>query len=374
MAHLEDRGKGDRLRWRVRWRDPAGRHRSRSFARKDDATRFLHSLATTIHAGTYIDPSAGRVTVDDLAVPYLDRISKTRKRKTAATYAGLWRTVLEPRWSSVPVAGITYTDVAGWVADCSARYSASRTRQAHSLLSRILDAAVADRRIPGNPARGVELPRMPRRRAYPVLSHGQVAALADAAGEIGGPVDRALVLVLAYTGIRWGEAVGLRWVDVDLVRGRLQVVETITDVDGILYPDVPKDHQARAVPLAAPAGLALESLPRTTLRPFVTPTGSPLRSSGWSRRILTPACERAGIPRTTPHGLRHAAATLAVDSGASVKTVQAMLGHAAGSYTMTLDVYADAREQSLDDVARRMTEAAEQAPGWEPPRRLSSVS
>lgn len=49
-----------------------------------------------------------------------------------------------------------------------------------------------------------------------------------------------------------------------------------------------------------------------------------------------------------------------------------MLGHASGSYTMTLDVYADAREQSLDDVARRMTEAAEQTPKWEPPRRLES--
>lgn len=372
MAHLEDRGAGDRLRWRVRWRDPQGHHRSRSFPRKADAEKFLHGLATSIHTGAYIDPAAGRATVADLAEPYLERISKTRKRKTAATYADLWRNLLEPRWARVPVASITHTDVAGWVADLSTRYSPSRTRQAHGLLSSILDDAVADRRIPANPARGVELPRMPRRRAYPVLGHGEVAALADAAEEIGGPLDRALVLVLAYTGLRWGEAVGLRWVDVDLLRRRIRVEETIVEIGGRLYPDVPKDHQARIVPLAASPALALEALPRTTPRVFIAPTGSPLRSSGWSRRILTPACERAGLPRTTPHGLRHAAATLAIESGASVKSVQAMLGHASGSYTMTLDVYADAREQSLDDVARRMTEAAEQAPRWEPPRRLES--
>ena len=373
MASLEDRGTGDRLRWRVRWRDPQGHHRSRSFARKADAERYLAGLTTSLYAGTYVDPAAGRATVADVAEPYLERISKTRKRTTSSSYAGLWRTLLEPRWARVPVAAITHTDVAGWVADLSARYSPSRTRQAHGLLSSILDDAVADRRIPANPARGVELPRIPRRRAYPVLGHGEVSALADAAGEIGGPLDRALVLVLAYTGLRWGEAAGLRWVDVDLLRRRIRVEETIVEVDGRQYPDTPKSHQARAVPLAAPPALALETLPRTTHRVFTGSTGLPLRSSGWSRRILAPACERAGLPRTTPHGLRHTAATLAVESGAPVKAVQTMLGHALGSYTMTLDVYADAREESLDEVAARMTEAAERAPRWEPPRRLDAV-
>jgi integrase len=374
VASLEDRGADStRLRWRVRWRDPQGHHRSRSFARKADAERYLAGITTSIYAGTYVDPAAGRATVADVALPYLERISKTRKRTTSASYAGLWRTLLEPRWARVPVASISHTDVAGWVADLSSRYSPSRTRQAHGLLSSILDDAVADRRIPANPARGVELPRMPRRRAYPVLGHGEVAALADAAGEIGGPLDRALVLLLAYTGLRWGEAAGLRWVDVDLLRRRIRVEETIVEVDGRQYPDTPKSHQARIVPLAAPAALALETLPRTTPRVFTGSTGLPLRTSGWTRRILAPACERAGLPRTTPHGLRHTAATLAVESGAPVKAVQTMLGHALGSYTMTLDVYADAREESLDEVAARMTEAAERAPKWEPPRRLDAV-
>lgn len=369
MAHIEDRGEQrNGRRWRVRWRDPDGKHRARSFDRKADAQRFLYGLAADLDAGTYSDPRGGRVTVDDLARDYLARKDALRKPKTAAGYREVYRNLVHPRWGTTPVGKITQNAVQTWVAQMSARYSPSRTRQAHRLLADIVDDAA----LAVNPARNVEdLPRMPMRRAYSLLSHSQVAALADAAGEIGGPTDRALVLVLAYGGLRWSEAVALRWADWDEIGKRLTIARAEPEVNGRLVSGSPKTHQARRVALALPAASALATLDRTTPRVFQTPRGAPMRSGAWRARVLTPACHAVGLPVISPHALRHTAASLAIQSGASVKAVQRMLGHSRASYTITLDVYADIHDSDLDDLAARMTTAAKAAPGWEPPPQIA---
>ena len=77
----------------------------------------------------------------------------------------------------------------------------------------------------------------------------------------------------------------------------------------------------------------------------------PHAGSGWFDKAVT----ASGVPRTTPHDLRHTAASLAVSAGANVKAVQKMLGHA--SAAMTLDVYADLFDEDLDGVAERLDTA-----------------
>lgn len=369
MAHIEDRGEQrNGRRWRVRWRDPDGKHRARSFDRKADAQRFLHGLAADLDAGTYTSPQAGRVLVDDLAQEWLTRKAAVRKPKTAHGYAQVYRVMVQPTWGRVPVGKITTRGVATWVAEIATRYSPSRVRQAHLVLAGILD----DADLPTNPARqSVDRPPVPLRRRYPVLTHSQVTALADAAGEIGGPSDRALVLVLAYGGLRWSEAVALTWDKWDEIGRRLLIDSAMVDVNGRLVSGAPKTHQARRVALAVPAASALATLDRTTPRVFQTPRGAPMRSGAWRARVLTPACHAVGLPVISPHALRHTAASLAIQSGASVKAVQRMLGHSRASYTITLDVYADIHDSDLDDVAARMTTAAEAAPTWEPPPQIA---
>jgi len=70
---------------------------------------------------------------------------------------------------------------------------------------------------------------------------------------------------------------------------------------------------------------------------------------------VNPAAVKAGLDGLTPHELRHTAASLAISSGANVKAVQRMLGHA--SAAMTLDVYAGLFDDDLDGLADRMDEA-----------------
>jgi integrase len=180
----------------------------------------------------------------------------------------------------------------------------------------------------------------------------QVADLADVAGP-----GRLTVLVLAYTGLRWGELAALKVSRVDLLRRRIHVAESVTEVDGgRLDWGLPKDHERRWVPVPRflvdelaehVAGKAPDELV------FTSPRRAVLRVGGARRSWFDRAVETAGVPGGFhPHELRHTAASLAVSAGANVKAVQRMLGHAKAS--MTLDTYADLFDDDLEAVAERL--------------------
>jgi integrase len=92
-------------------------------------------------------------------------------------------------------------------------------RRAHQVLSAILSDAVGDNTLARDPATGVKLPRNTRRRPL-YLTHSEVADLADG----GRTVHESLVLLLAYTGLRWGDATRLRVRDLDILRKRATVI------------------------------------------------------------------------------------------------------------------------------------------------------
>jgi len=132
-----------------------------------------------------------------------------------------WRVHVEPVWGAVPVNKVSATGVRNWSASMTgAGRSATTVLRALGVLAGILDDAIADGRIAKNPARGLdpkkrEKPTKPKRK-HIYLDHDAVVRLADESGD-----HRALVLTLAFTGVRWGEAVALRVRHVDEVRRRL---------------------------------------------------------------------------------------------------------------------------------------------------------
>ncbi|HSE70232.1 MAG TPA: site-specific integrase, partial [Nocardioidaceae bacterium] len=189
------------------------------------------------------------------------------------------------------------------------------------------------------------------------LSHAQVEELALAC-----PGYELFVRVLAYTGMRWGEATAVRVRRVDLMKRRIEVVHTAIELNGEMTYGTPKTHQRRSVPVPRSlvdalakhvAGKAPDDLVFTTTR------GDVMRNHNFRSRVFVPAAERIGMPGLTPHDLRHTAASLAVQAGANVKAVQRMLGHA--SAAMTLDVYAGLFGDDLDAVADRLDAAASRA-------------
>src|SRR4051812_2508887 len=279
--------------------------------------------------------------------------SRTRlKPKTVASYRSLLANRVLPRWADVRLDRITYEDVAAWVSDMATRVSPSTTRQAYHLLTSMLDEAVKGRRLPSNPASGVELPRLPKvQKRY--LTHEQVDQLAEACGSEG-----VVVLTLAYTGVRWGELAAIRVGRVGTGVRRVHIAEAMSEVNGKVIFGPPKTHADRWVAIPAflrdqLAALMASKGPDDLL--FTSPRGEVLRVHGFRRRRFDRATEAIGVPGLVPHELRHTAASLAIASGANVKAVQSMLGHA--SAAMTLDRYSHLFDDALDAVADRMDQA-----------------
>jgi integrase len=372
VASIKKRSDGT---YRARFRNPAGREHARHFSKRVEAQKWLDEQTASLVRGEYVDPRRGRLKFGEWAARWMEGRVHLKPR-TIASYRSLLTTRILPTWEEVPLLGVANADVVAWVASMrSVGLSASRVRQSYHLFSTMLDAAVRDRRLASNPANGVDLPRLPRKeRRY--LDHAQLAELALACGTY-----RPLVLVLGYCGLRWGEAAALRVGRVDTMRGRIEVVEAVTEVNGEAVFGTPKTHQVRSVPVPAflrdllaqhVAGLDEDALV------FSAPRGGVIRVGNFRRGYFDRAARDIGVDGLVPHELRHSSASLAIAAGASVKGVQAMLGHS--SATLTLDRYGHLFGDELDAVADGIDAAArefadfsrtERGGTTRPPRRVA---
>lgn len=362
-------------RWRVRYLTPQQSWTDkRGFSTKRDALEFAAALDVSIRSGAYVAPSAGKITVGALYETW--RQDRTRvKSTTVAKSASAWSAHVGPKWATTAIADVRPSSVRSWVASLTTQGAGAATvENALGLLRALTDSAVVDRRIPSSPVAGIKPPRR-RHQARGYLTHAQVDALArEARTQIirrrGGstvtadrPDHELIVLLLAYTGLRWGEMAALRVGAVNLSRRRLDVYEAIAEVSGQQVLDSVKNHERRSVPFPdfLTAGLAA-LMGGKALRDhiFTGSTGEPIRVSTFRPRAFAPAVQRCQavdslFPLITPHDLRHTAASLAISAGANPKGVQTMLGHA--SAAMTLDTYADLFPDDLDAVAGALSAA-----------------
>jgi integrase len=353
-------------RWEARYRKPDGKTaRKGGFMRKRDAEAYITTVESSKLQGSYLAPSDAQVTIGALGVQWLVRHRTAVKPSTFHSDESAWRVHVEPAWGGRKIGSIRHTEVAAWVAELSRDKSATTVKRCYGVLAAILDGAVRDRRIQTSPARDVKTPRKRLKpRAY--LSHAQVERLAEASAYPD------FVRFLAYTGLRWGEAIGLEVQHVDLRKRRLNIENNAVHVNGHVVVGTPKPHERRSV--FYPAFLE-DALRKATTGKLANDLVWPSRAGGYlnpgnaSSGWFAAACRRARatdviasqgsrerggdapkeMPRVTPHDLRHTAASLAISANANVKAVQRMLGHA--SAAMTLDTYADLFEDDLADVA-----------------------
>jgi integrase len=177
---------------------------------------------------------------------------------------------------------------------------------------------------------------------------------------------RALVEVMAYQGLRPGEAVSLRVGDFDPLRRTLRIERSISGFT--------KTGIARTLTLPpSVAELLVAHIARFSADPantpmFTTESGNPIATKNaydaWVRRHFTPAVERAGLGKLSPNDLRHYAVKFAIGHGADVFAVQRMLGHAKPS--ITLDVYGSEWESHAEELADKMDEPIRKARATRP--------
>jgi integrase len=335
-------------RYMVRYRTPQHTQtKKRGFKTKRDAQEFAATVEVEKMTGTYVAPKLGMITVGELAPVWLSRKESDVAPSNYRTLESAWRIHVKPVWGNTRAADVDLAAVEAWIAKMRKTSGATTVVRAYGVLAGILDDAVKSRRLAKNPSRGVEnLPdKAAKRRVY--LTVDDVARLAAESGQ-----HRALVLTLAYTGIRWGEAIGLRVRDVQFLRRRLSVHENAVQI-GVQHAVGPtKGGDARSVPVPAFVldelsvqckDKALDDLV------FAAPDGDylprPKSSNGW----FTRAVREAKVQKITPHDLRHSCASIAISSGVNVLALSRMLGHK--SAKITLDTYADLFDTDLDAVA-----------------------
>ncbi|MDS2171577.1 site-specific integrase [Nesterenkonia sp. CL21] len=196
------------------------------------------------------------------------------------------------------------------------------------------------------------LPSPRRKRPHSPLTMSQLKRLAGATGEWEG-----LILLAGTSGPRWGELTALRGGD---VRGdRLRIERAWSNVHGRLELGQVKSKEPRTVPILPSVA---EKLPEVDPMDLLWrgPRGGVLRNGWFRERVLEPAIEECQaedplFPSIVIHDLRHTAVSIAIASGANVKVVQRLAGHATAM--LTLDTYGGMFDRDLFDMAGQLDAA-----------------
>lgn len=313
---------------------------------------------------SYLDPEAGLLTGISPGT------REAYRRMAAAT--------IKPRLGELPVNEVTDLDVTRWIGWLEAQPSprdpdqslAMKTvRNHHGFLSQVLAAADKRGLRTGNPARGARLTRT-RRSKMTVLSPSEFTTLVHFVP----PAHRPLIMWLAGTGMRWGEATALTWGDID--RDARPALVHITKAW-----QKPAAGGGRVLgPPKTEAGERTISVPDQLLaelgRPgpgdelvFTTGAGTSLWSSSFWTRVWKPAVDAANDPKACAamglvsigkrprlHDLRHSHVSWLIAAGRPLPYIQARVGHE--KITTTIDVYGhllpDAQQGDADAILTAM--------------------
>ena len=333
-----------------------GRRRQKwhgSWSTRKAAEHALPSIVGRLHDSTYVEPD--RVTVTTfLRDEWLPAVRSTLKPSTVALYRTLAEAYVIPGLGNIRLQQLgpghlnrLYAEPLESGTRDGSPLGAETTAKVHRLLHRALRDATKWNRIARNPASVADPPRA-RRSELRIWNAAELARFLERAGT--DPLT-ALWTLLTTTGMRRGEALGLRWSDVDLEAARTTIRQTLVYVGTVPTFSDPKTARSRrlvALPAETVVALRAHRVRQAEERlelgvslaeddvVFADADGTPLKPATVSRRFERLARE-AGLPRMTLHGLRHSWATLALLDGIPTKVVSEILGHS--STRVTEDVY-----------------------------------
>jgi integrase len=348
FGHVE---KLDSGRWRARYTGPDGRRRSSTFGPKTDARRWLATAQTDLVRRAWKAPEGGRRTLGAYATDYLARADL--RESTRQLYEGVWRLHLKKTWSSVAVGDVTPQQVRLWHEAAARTARPTALVQSYRLLRALLNVAVADEVLATNPCRlraaGIAKSARPSR----ALTVAEVQALA---GKVPARY-RALVLTLAFGGLRFGEATALRRRDVSADGVTVTVTRSVKRVGGSWLVGPPKTEAGvRTVALPAFVAAAVaEHLDEhvdagPTALVFGTSSGTFLAGSNFNSTFRR-AVDACGLDPVRIHELRHTGATLAAATGASTKDLMHRLGHSSPAAAL---IYQHASTGRDSEIARAL--------------------
>jgi len=356
--------------------DPtSGRRRQRwhsGYRTKRDASAALAELVSSVNRGAYVPTS--RQTLTEFAEDWLAAIAPTVRPSTHYSYARNLRLHVLPYLGSTPLAGIDAgalnTLYAALLASGRKDHEAGglsprSVRYVHTIAHRAFKDAVRWGRLVRNPADAADPPRATSSGSPDMTTWtaDQLRRFLDGVHD-----DRlsAAYVLLATTGMRRGEALGLRWADLDLDHGQAAIRQTVIAVNHVPTLGTPKTAKGRrTVRLDAATVAALrehrkrQAAERLQMGAgwtdhglvFCRVDGGVLNPERFSRSFGD-RVRQLGLPKIRLHDLRHGWATMALGAGVHPKVVQERLGHA--NIGITLDVYSHVTAGLHDDAAERV--------------------
>lgn len=350
-------------RLRVGYRD-GKRARKSVFGRtRAEAVAKLRALIARLEQGTLEAPA--RLTVGQFLSQWLEESARPKLRpRTFETYAQVIRSHVEPGLGRLPLVKLTPQHVQTWLNERQKSGLSPRTCQhARAILRAALARAVKWGYVTRNVAALVDAPRVTKAEIRPLLPD-QARTLLTAARE---HRHGALVTVALALGLRQGEALGLRWEDVDLEAGLLTVRHALQfpTGGGWVLVEPKSDRSRRVITLPEIVVVALRAH-RLRQREQRLLAGSSWREHGFvfTSRVGTPldpwgvirAFKRllkdAGLPNIRFHDLRHTAATFLLAQGVDPRTIMETLGHS--QISLTLNTYSHVLPSLQRDAAEKM--------------------
>jgi integrase len=346
MASIERRSIGNgKFEYRARWRDDEDKsRRSKWYPRKLDAERHRDTVAADLHRGAYVDMS-NRTSVAEYARAWVE--ARPLRKRTLRQYDKLIRIHLEPTpLGRRPLVRVKPSEIQSWATSRTGILGPYTLRIQLRTLRSIFATAVLDGLIASNPvqsARRLTLPPLEHNPVVP-LTVEQVQALADEMPER----YRAMVVAHAGLGLRAGELLALRVQDVNFLRREVRVEHQLEE--GTLRrvpPKTPKSRRTLPMPTVVAEALAAHIASHSpasdgtifTPSPNTTKPRGPATGLGVYHAmygtLVREAAERAGLPPTTTHDLRHHYPSVLLHAGESVHAVAEQLGHTNAALVLT---------------------------------------
>ncbi|MCU1646728.1 MAG: site-specific integrase [Nocardia sp.] len=365
MAHIQKRTTGKTVAYVVRWTDPAGVERSESFSKRGrydipgTAEHYKHQLQTKIAQGIYVDPDLARVPLKVEVDKWVERAHTQGTRDARRNFAknlGLL--------AATPIGEIRPSDIRDWLDHLTRGRSWHGDRALgentvalqFQFLTTVLKIAVDDSILVSNPCKKVKAPPRPdtAKASSQLLTIDQVWSLIENTNRQTG----CMLLLTAQTGLRPSEVAGLRVCDVDFLHRRIHVVQQANhDLNKPPTSRLKTRTSKRTIPLPRETHDALSSfLTRVTRERddvlFRTKFGN-IWCVGSMADVFRYAAKKADVPaHFSWHSLRHFYASALIEKGASVRTVQARLGHATPDITLRVytHLWPDNDTHTLDAI------------------------
>jgi integrase len=346
----------------------------KSFDTKDEALAWLAAAQVEAEKGDTVDPS--RLTFGEyLTGRWLPAIEGNLRPSTSSSYRDLTRLYVLPSVGSIPLQSLTadqltrlYTDLGDHGGKGGRPLSRRTVRYCHTVIHRALRDAERWRLIRRNVAALADPPsaKSTKPKKVKAWNADQLRAFFD---QVGDDRLRPLWWFFATTGVRRGEAAGLRWENVDLEAGAVAIVETRVSINYRVVDSDPKTERGRRrIALDPETVRVLREWRKVQLEErvawgpawtdtghvFTREDGTPWHPDRISKIFLRLVAE-TGLPRIPVHSLRHTSASLALANGVPLKVVQERLGHS--SIAITADVYSHVTDGMDRDAAMRIAGA-----------------